>query len=95
MCLDKQGEAVVHWSHKHGERPSLRNQANQEPCVKALDWEIVNVVPVLLLLPEFERVSKSFSASVHNGVIIFSCLSVGHCYLDIVLMGTTEQTTIY
>lgn len=70
-----------------------------KPCIEALEWEIVDVVPIsisaLLLLPEFEQVSKSFSASVCDGVIIFSCLTVGYCYPDTVLMGTVEQFTIY
>lgn len=70
-----------------------------KPCVKALDWERVGLVSIpisaLILLPEFEQVPKSFSASVHNEVIIFSWLTVGHCYPEIVLMGAIEQSTVY
>lgn len=98
MCSDEQGEAAVHWSRNYGGSSSLKKQANPifrkpgKPYVKVLDWETADVVSiatsVLVFLPEFEQVSKSFSASVHNGVKIFSSFSVGHCYPDIVLMDT-------
>lgn len=88
MCSDEQGEAVVHCSRNYGGRPPLKKQANPvfkkpgKPCVKVLYWETVDGVSILtsnlVFLPEFEQVCKSFSASVHNGVKTFSCLSVGH-----------------
>lgn len=57
--------------------------------------DVISIPTSALLLPELEQVSKSLCVSVCNGVIIFSCLTVGHCHPDIVLMGTIEQSAIY